>query len=166
MAVARTVGTCLERHYLPYAVISHTRAMSSRAAARAATVPPHCIAKAVVLGDENGVLMAVIPGDSTVEIEAVSRQVGRRLRLVRDIRLTELFDDCEPGAIPPVGPAYGIETIVDDRLLELKEICFVAGDHGELLCVKREVFLMLLQGARHARIGRPSRSGVNAVPAR
>ena len=36
---------------------------------------------------------------------------GPDLRLATETKLKYLFKDCEPGAVPPLGGAYGIETI-------------------------------------------------------
>lgn len=154
MAMSRTVESCLERYYLPYSVIYHPRSMCSRDTAHAAAVPPEQIAKAVMLADENGFVMAVVPGDKYVAVDAVSRSLGRELQLVNEDTLVRLFADCELGAIPPLGPAYGIETVVDDRVLDQGEIYFVAGDHAELVGVDRSAFLLLLKDATHGNISR------------
>jgi Ala-tRNA(Pro) deacylase len=152
MPMARTVEACLERYYLPYAVISHSRSITARETARAAAVTPNQIAKAVMLADEDGFVMAVVPGDRHADVERISQLLERPLDLVNETRFARVFEDCEPGAIPPIGPAYGIETIVDDRLLNQEEIYFVAGDHDELVCVDRDAFVLLLKDAEHGRI--------------
>ncbi len=152
MGIARTVESCLERNNVAYDIISHRPSTTSRETAAAATVLPCQIAKPVILGDSRGYVMVVVPGDRHVEVEKVSHQLNRRLRLAAETDLAHLFRDCEARAIPPLGPSYGIETILDDRLLEQNEICFVSGDHDELIRVNREVFLTLLQGARITRL--------------
>lgn len=154
MSIAKTVESCLDRYALRYCVISHPRSMSSRDTAQTATIPAHAIAKAVVLNDGQGDLMAVVPGDSHVDVAELSRKLGRHLHLVEEMRLAYLFKDCELGAVPPIGFAYGMETIIDDRLLDLPEICFVAGDHNKLVCIKRDDFLLLVSGARHGKLSR------------
>jgi Ala-tRNA(Pro) deacylase len=154
MPIARTVESCLERHRVPYEIISHPHSTTSGETARVATVSPHQIAKSVILGDEQGYLMAVVPGDCQVDVDELSHRLGRRLRLVNEATFAHLFNDCELGAVPPLGPAYGVETIIDDRLLDEAQICFVAGDHDELVRVEREAFRRLTDGARHALIGR------------
>jgi len=74
MTMAKTVEGCLERHYLPYSVIFHSRALCSRDTAQAAAVPAERIAKAVLLADANGYVMAVVPGDSHVVVDVISRE--------------------------------------------------------------------------------------------
>ena len=49
------------------------------------------------------------------------------------MKLGELFADCKPGAIPPVGAAYGIKTYWDEELGTRAEVYFEAGDHQTLV---------------------------------
>lgn len=163
MTIAKTVVGCLERHRVPYEIISHPRSMTSSDTAKAASVSPCQIAKPVILGDEQGYMMAVVPGDAQVDVAEISRRLGRRLRLVDEGTLAHLFTDCELGAIPPLGPAYGVDTLVDDRVLGEAHVCFVAGDHDELVCVDGEAFRLLIQGARHAPIGCATPTGVESI---
>lgn len=152
MGLAKTVEVCLERHYLPYAVVFHSHATSSADAASAAAVRPDQIAKAVILTDANGLVMAVVPGDSHVGLDALAKLLARDLSPVAEARLVELFPDCAPGAIPPLGPAYGIETVVDERVLAHEQVYFVGGDHDALVRVELDTFLQLLGEAKLGRI--------------
>jgi Ala-tRNA(Pro) deacylase len=153
MPISRTIQAYLEQHRVPYEIISHRHAVTSADTAKAAMVSPCEMAKPVILGDARGYLMAVVPGDDHVDIEHVSQRLNRRLRLVAEGTLALLFSDCELGAIPPLGRAYGIETIVDDRVLAQDHVCFMAGDHDALVRVDAESFHRLIQGAGHAPIG-------------
>jgi Ala-tRNA(Pro) deacylase len=107
------------------------------------------MAKAVVLADRGGYVMAVVPGSRHVSVKTLCKKLGRELVLVQEDSLIPVFKDCARGAIPPLGPAYGIETIVDDSLVGQPEIYFEAGDHEELIRVNGEQFLSLLRQARH-----------------
>jgi Ala-tRNA(Pro) deacylase len=150
MAIASTVVDYLRRHAIPYAVVPHPRTITSREAASCAHVPANRLAKAVVFAaDGGGYVMAVIPSDRHVGVQTLSRKLGRHLELVSEVRLKPVFKDCDPGAIPPLGPAYGMETILDDSLVGQPEIFFEAGDHEELIRVGGEEFVRLLAEARH-----------------
>jgi len=151
MALSKTVVGFLQQYQIPYTVVHHPRSFSMRETARAAQVPPEQIAKAVILTDRQSYVMAVVPGDKHVELNKLSEKLGRRLELAQEYRTAPVFRDCELGAIPPIGPAYGMETVVDDGLVGQEEICFVGGDHEELVCVDGDQFLRLLKEARHAR---------------
>jgi Ala-tRNA(Pro) deacylase len=149
MAIAHTVSGYLQLRHVAYDVIAHPYSDSSRKAAETAQVPPEQLAKAVVLSDRRGFLMAVIPGNRHVSLEDLWKKLGRRLSLAPENRLAPVFRDCESGAIPPLGPAYGMETIVDDSLVGQPEVYFESGDHRGLIRVGGEEFLALLREAMH-----------------
>jgi Ala-tRNA(Pro) deacylase len=79
-----------------------------------------------------------------VDLGAVRRQLNRKLGLATDSELADLFQDCEPGALPPLGQAYGIETIVDESLVGSPDIYFEAGDRVTLVHVTGKDFLLLM----------------------
>jgi Ala-tRNA(Pro) deacylase len=85
-----------------------------------------------------------------VDLGELHRQLNRNLGLATEEEIGGLFGDCEPGALPPIGTAYGMDTIVDDVLAEQPEIYFEAGDHEQLIHVSAEAFESLLGEARHA----------------
>ena len=149
MPVARTVLSYLQSRQIPYTVVPHRRTLSSRETAQAAHVSAEHLAKAVIFYDPQGYLMAVVPGDRHVGVESLSDKLGRQLALADESRIAPVFKDCEVGAIPPLGPAYGMDTIVDDSLVGLPEVYFEAGDHEELIRVNGEQFLQMLTQARH-----------------
>jgi Ala-tRNA(Pro) deacylase len=64
-----------------------------------------------------------------------------------EIRL--LFEDCEDGAVPGLGQAYGLDVLVDDALLELNHVYFEAGSHSELVHVTGDMFRGLMSSADH-----------------
>jgi len=150
MSIAKTVESYLQRYgIIHYTIIHHPRSVSSKQTAEAAHISPAQIAKAVILSDDKGCIMVVVPGDHHVERHRLSQKLGRRLELANEARIGPAFKDCELGAIPPIGPAYGMETIVDDSLVGQKKVYFVGGDHDELVCVDGEEFLYMLKQAQH-----------------
>lgn len=151
MAIATTVEKYLKDQHVPYDVLPHMRTGSSIRTATAAHVSPHRVAKAVLLEDEQGYVMAVLPADRHVHLGTLRRELGRRLGLATEQEIANLFRDCDVGAIPPLGEAYGLTVVVDDELMGESDIYFEAGDHEELIHVRREDFMRLLPHARYAR---------------
>lgn len=149
MTIAKTVEDYLQQNRIAYDVVPHPHTSSTRGTVQTAHVPADRVAKAVVLHDDGGYVMAVVPGSRHVSVKTLSKTLGRELNLADEGRLVPVFKDCAVGAIPPLGPAYGMETIVDDSLVGQPEIYFEAGDHEELIRVKGEQFLSLLREARH-----------------
>lgn len=155
MAIAARLKWYLDANGVEYEVIPHPHTSSSHETATAAHVPEDQLAKSVVLEDAEGYVLAVLPASRRVSIGELREQLNRTVELVSEGKLKELFDDCDTGAIPPLGAAYGIPSVVDDALLEASEIYFEAGDHEDLVHMRGEEFLGLLSSSRHGRFSRP-----------
>ena len=145
MTIARTVERFLIQHGTPYDLVAHPHAEGAAATARATHVPGAQMAKAVVLEDVAGnYVMVVTRADQHVSLQRVLEQLGRKLTLASEPELNAVFGDCETGAIPPLGPAYGMETYVDSTVTLEPEVYFEAGDHQEVVHMPTERFLHLL----------------------
>jgi Ala-tRNA(Pro) deacylase len=130
--------------------MGHTRTTTSSESAAVTHVPGNRLAKSVVLEDGSGYLMVVLPASRRLDLGELQRQLNRKLELASEFELGNLFSDCQIGALPPIGPAYGMETLVDDAIAEQPEIYFEAGDHEQLIHVSAEVFEELMgETARH-----------------
>lgn len=149
MSMAGTVNEYLSRHHIQGEILPHPRTCSSRDTARAAHLPEDHIAKAILVEDGKGYAMVVIPGSDWLRLQALQQEADRDFRLADEAELGKLFPDCQPGAIPPLGPAYGLETFLDDRLLTLANVYFEAGDHEHLVHLPGEAFRALMKGVRH-----------------
>ncbi len=156
MGIAMKLSDYLTANGVPYEVLSHSHSGNSMQTAKASNVPARCVAKAVVLEDKTHAVMAVLPASRRLQLRALQASDGHELCLATEAELKYLFEDCEPGAVPPVGIAYGIETIWDDSLMEQSETCFAAGDHETLVHMKTRDFIGLMKGARHMAISSPT----------
>ena len=151
MALAPAVEDFLEQQSITYDVVLHPRSVSSTRIAQVAHVPGDQLAKSVLLEDEYGYLIAVIPATHRLDLGKLHRQLDRRVGLAIEREVTELFRDCDPGAIPPLGFAYNVETVVDDTLLNQPDIYFEAGDHEALVHVSGNAFAAMMAGTPHGR---------------
>jgi Ala-tRNA(Pro) deacylase len=150
MSIPSRLSAFLEQRGTDYEICAHRHSRSSAETARAAHVLPHQVAKSVILEDDAGVVMAVVPADKQVMLREAAQLLGRKsLRLADEERVASLFTDCERGAIPPVGMAWGLPTLVDDELDENPEVYLECGDHESLLRMPRQGFRELMQDARH-----------------
>ena len=73
----------------------------------------------------------------------------RRFDLATEGEMPRIFPDCETGAIPPLGGAFGIPVVYDDRLRRLSSVYFEGGDHRELVYMGGPEFIALFDGAPH-----------------
>jgi Ala-tRNA(Pro) deacylase len=149
MAIAETVKNYLVKKNVTYDQVSHPHSGSSHETAEASHVREDHIAKGVIVKDDSGYAMVVVPANNYVEMKHVRKELDRDLKLVAEEEFSKLFPDCEPGAVPPLGLAYQIETFLDEALNTLANIYFEAGDHEHLLHVSGEDFKTLLSGVRH-----------------
>lgn len=148
-----TIATTLERHLTEqlteYELMPHPHTGSSHETALAAHVPEDHIAKGVLLRGGDDYYLAVIPGDRWVKMHAVSHELDRDIELATEEEVGAIFPDCEVGAVPPVGKAYGVETLLDDSFGNLADVYFEAGDHEHLIHTSGEHFTRLHGGSRH-----------------
>ncbi len=147
MQIPNTVIKHLQQNYVDYQVIPHPHSQTSLETAKSAQVDSHKIAKGVLLKDTAGYILAVIPADCELNLKALEEAVDRRLQLVKEQELSDIFLDCELGAVPAIGSAYGLKTVVDTSLRMLPNLYFESGNHRDLIGVAESQFEVLLQGA-------------------
>jgi Ala-tRNA(Pro) deacylase len=154
MKIAASLQQHLSREAVGYELIEHRRTMDSAHTAEAAHIPGAQLAKGTVLKDEDGFLIAIVPATRRVDLGAVHKRFGRPLGLATEPELAALFTDCEPGAVPPLGAAYGIDCVIDDSLMDTSDVYFEAGDHCGLIRVSGTDFRKLMKDAAHGDISR------------
>lgn len=147
MAIAMSLRDYLDRSSCDYEVVNHTYTTTSMSTAQAAHIPGDKLAKSVLLEDDDGYVMAVIPSTHYVALGQISQQLNRHLGLATEDELDSIFTDCDPGAVPPVGGAYGVEVIMDDCLTDCSDVYFESGDHTKLVHMDGEDFLRLMRDA-------------------
>ena len=94
-------------------------------------------------------LLAVLPATRNLDLHLLENQIGRRMDLAEENELSTLFPDCQLGAVPALGLAYGITTLIDEALLSQPEIYFEAGNHEELIHLRESEFEKLMEGAQY-----------------
>lgn len=152
MAIALTLQQYLDDQDIDYDVLTHNRTATSSEVAEASHIPGDKLAKAVVLRREGGFVVAVVPASCQVRLDAVSRLVESSVSLSSEDEIGPLFPDCDPGAIPPLAEAYGLETIIDERLSQTEDVYFEAGDHCSLIHLSGAQFRELQATATRASI--------------
>jgi Ala-tRNA(Pro) deacylase len=150
MSIPLRLSSYLEQRGVRYEVCAHQHSRTSAQTARTANVPPHELAKSVIVEDDDGCVMAVLPADRKVKLGELSRMLGRKhLRLADEDRIAALFTDCDRGAVPALGMAWGVETVVDDELESSALVYIEGGDHERLLRMSHDQFHTLMLTTRH-----------------
>jgi Ala-tRNA(Pro) deacylase len=126
----------LGREGISYEVVEHERTQTAVAEARAARVPAAEVAKTIVLRDEVGLRLAVIPASERLDMHKLRQALASRgLRLVTEQEMAKEFDEFEVGAVPPFGSMFDALELVDERLLEQDRILCGGGDHEHAVLV-------------------------------
>lgn len=123
--------------HVPYAVMSHRPAFTAQEEAAATHVPGRHWAKVVVCLVDGEPVQAVLPATMTVNLARLLKLTGGgEIRLADEDELSELFPDCEPGAMPPFGPLYGQAVYVDASLADEADIVFNGGTHIDAIVMR------------------------------
>ena len=149
MAIATTLKSYLEKHHVDYDMVHHSHSATALESAHSAHVPSHQVAKAVVLEDENGYVVSVLPSINRLDLEWVNESLGRTLKLAHENELRNLFQDCDVGAVPALSNAYGLDVIWDEQLTNASEIYIEAGDHENLIHMHGDEFCKLMADLPH-----------------
>lgn len=155
MAIAKRLEVFLEASGLSYEIRPHPRSVCSSQTARLSGISPARLAKPVLLGDEYGYVLALLPAARRLDVAELGAQLHRRLELATEAEIDGLFRDCEPGALPALGEPWEIPTVYDDALRDLAEVFFEGGDHCDLVRMRGGDYLELLASALHGPISRP-----------
>ena len=149
MSIANTLQQYLKTESVPFDVLEHRRTACSARTADASHVPGECLAKGVVVKHKNGYVLTIIPASRQVRLEEVGRWLERPVALASEDEIGALFPDCEHGAVPPIGAAYGLTTVVDASLDGQPDIYFEGGDHCALVHVTGAQFRRLMENVPH-----------------
>ena len=155
MTIAPKLRHYLDRQRAVYELIDHPPTSSSVETAMVAHIPPSCMVKAVLLDTPDNRVLAVLSADRRIDLEDLQVELDERPHLAGEDEIVQIFDDCVPGAVPPLGAGYGVTMIVDDMLAREPDIFFEAGDHRSLVHMEQAEFRRLTARARHGSFGVP-----------
>jgi Ala-tRNA(Pro) deacylase len=159
MFVSQTVMGYLERSGIDFDLVTHRHSAHSLQTARNARIEPEQLAKGVLMFDDEEYWLAVIPASRRVNRWALESLLDTEcMSMANETDMPAVFRDCERGALPIVGPAFGVRTAFDDDLLEEDDVYFEAGDHEHLVHLTRDQFQRLVTGHPHGSISHGSRA--------
>lgn len=148
-----TIPTILQEHLRAHRVhfdlLEHPPTLSSSQTAQTSHVSGNRLAKGVLTKDAKGFVLAVLPASHHIEWAALRSLTHRALELADESETAALFEDCEPGAVPPFGDAYGLQMVIDDSLHDLAEVYCESGDHRSLVRVPGGEFDAMMSRAPH-----------------
>jgi Ala-tRNA(Pro) deacylase len=85
----------------------------------------------------------------SIQFEELRRLLTNDVDMANEEQVETLFLDCDPGAVPALGAAYGLNVVVDDSLARQPDVYFESGDHSNLVHISGTSFQQLMADARH-----------------
>ncbi|HJT86651.1 MAG TPA: YbaK/EbsC family protein [Bryobacteraceae bacterium] len=141
MPLSERMRNFLDSHHTEYTVTTHPKAFTAREVAVAEHLPAREVAKTVVVFGDGEYHMIVIPANKLVDFQELRVTLGlSSVRLATEDELAKLFPDCELGAMPPLGNAYGCPVYLDASLAHEDAIAFNAGTHNEVIHMRTADF--------------------------
>ncbi|WP_321394784.1 YbaK/EbsC family protein [Emcibacter sp.] len=147
MGMAISLRDYLRSMNTSYETLEHPHAVQSTYIASSAHIPGKKLAKGVLLASGSGYLLAVIPSDHRLDLHKVEHVIKEKVDMASEEEVEMIFNDCDPGAVPPVGQAYGLTVFLDDDLADCTDIYLEGGDHESLVHLEADDFLYVMQGA-------------------
>jgi Ala-tRNA(Pro) deacylase len=126
-----TVHRYLDEQEVAHEVVDHEQTFSAAQEAKVAGVAPDHAAKTMVLREDGGYMLAVIPASHRLDLHKAREalEASSHLRLASEAEMEADFASFEVGAVPPVGPVKRARSALDERLLEHDRILCSGGDH-------------------------------------
>lgn len=144
MAVSQLVQEFLRQSNVGYSVFPHLPAYSAQEEAAVTHISGRDWAKPVVFFADGEPIQAVVPADLVVDIDELLALTGaERIRLATEDELAALYPDCEPGAMPPLGPLYNQPVFVDIALAAEPQVVFNGGTHADAVCMRYDDYAAL-----------------------
>ena len=123
----------LESNHIHYLIKKHQPKYSSQEIAAVSHVSGHLLAKPVIIKVDNQLIMCVIPGDCTLDLAKLNKQVNARsLTLAEESDFEHVFTDCEVGAMPIFGHFFNMTVWMEKTMETIQQVSFNAGTHTEL----------------------------------
>jgi len=134
MPLSERLRSFLDSRHAEFTLTSHPKAYTARELAVAERLPAREVAKTVVVFGDGEYHMVIIPASKLIDLHELRAALGfSQLRLATELELGKLFPDCELGAMPPLGPLYGLPVYLERTLAGQDTIAFNAGTHNDVI---------------------------------
>jgi Ala-tRNA(Pro) deacylase len=133
MKIPKQLINCLNESKVGYEILHHPEAVTAQRIAQAEHVKGRHHAKVVMVKSGGQHMMIVVRADHQIDLEKVTKTIGKAASLGTEREFKSLFPDSAVGAMPPFGNLYGLPTYVDKSLAQEDYIVFEAGTHTDAI---------------------------------
>jgi Ala-tRNA(Pro) deacylase len=140
-----TIKNYLDERGIPFRAAAHPAGVTAQEIAQRAHISGKRFGKTIVLKQGDRFLMAVVPADERVDLDALRDLIGPGLELATEAEMQALFPDCEAGAMPPLGGLYGMPVVADACLTKQHTVTVNGGTHTDVIELDWDDFMMAEQ---------------------
>jgi Ala-tRNA(Pro) deacylase len=133
----------LDREGVQYEHYEHEEIHTSDDAAAERGVSLGAGVKSILLEGNEAHFLYVLPGDRLVDFNRVSEQTRYSAVSLASKAAVKSVTGCEVGSVPPFGPLFGIDTYVDETVLDREEVHCSVGTHQDSAVIPVDVFKRL-----------------------
>jgi Ala-tRNA(Pro) deacylase len=117
----------LERKGIGFEVLTHERAFTGVAEARALGVDAHVVVKTVIVDTRGEQVAMVLPAEEHLDMKLVREVLDDpQAKLADEEEIVRDFAWCEPGALPPIAPLLGVDVVIDPSVPDTGPVLFAA----------------------------------------
>jgi len=140
----------LEKYFrdngVEFQAMTHRTAYTAQEVAATQDVKGKLVAKVTMVIADAKVVMLVLPASHRIDFPKLKKALcAKDARLAKEEEFSNLFPDCDTGAMPPFGNMYSVPVYVDRSLTEDPEIVFQAGSHRDTLKITYKDYARLAQ---------------------
>jgi Ala-tRNA(Pro) deacylase len=133
-------------HGASYESIMHPEALTAQEGAAATHISGWSWAKVVIVKEREGYAMVVLPACCAIDMDRLKGLIGLgEIELASIDEIRKAFPGCELGAVPPFGRLFGVPTLVEEALVDQREIAMAAGDRRSAIRMRATEYLRLAE---------------------
>lgn len=137
MAISAKLKKYLDSNKVKYKALKHKLAYTAQEIAAAQGVPGKQVIKSVLVKTDAGYALAVLPAIHLIDLKKLKEVLKcKSLKIATEKDIEKVIPDYTPGAMPPFGNLFGLDTVADKILKEDIEIVFNGGTHKDTVKMK------------------------------
>ncbi|MFA5094664.1 MAG: YbaK/EbsC family protein [Candidatus Omnitrophota bacterium] len=141
MAIPAKLKKYLDSNKVKYKTLKHKLAYTAQEIAAAQEVPGKQVIKSVLVKTDKGFALAVLPAIHLIDLKKLKSALKcKSLKIATEKEMEKTVPDYKPGAMPPFGALFGLDTVADKILKEDIEIVFNGGTHTDTVKMKYSDF--------------------------
>lgn len=137
MAISAKLKKYLDSNKVKYKALKHKLAYTAQEIAAAQDVPGKQVVKSVLVKTDKAFVLAALSAIQLIDLKKLKSVLKcKSIKIATEKDIEKIIPAYTPGAMPPFGNLYGLETVVDKALREDVEIVFNGGTHKDTVKMK------------------------------